>query len=115
MDFAYIPSTENVADVLTKPLLSGPHHKLVKEYLFRQPKTVTQGQPKLKEEPRKVTMATRIPEEYEMDYREREQRISDYLFMFRRTMRPNVYCIINGVQKRMPRNLYHNRHRLTLM
>ena len=35
-----MPSTANVADVLTKPLNSEIFPGLMKEYLFRKPKTV---------------------------------------------------------------------------
>jgi hypothetical protein len=35
-----LPSTANVADVLTKPLNSKIFYGLMKEYLFRKPKTV---------------------------------------------------------------------------
>lgn len=40
VNFAHVPSTANVADVLTKPLNSDIFHRLMKEYLFRRPKTV---------------------------------------------------------------------------
>ena len=41
--FAYIHSTKNVADILTKPLGGVSHHRLLKEYMFRRPLTVTRG------------------------------------------------------------------------
>jgi len=41
VNFAHIPSTENIADVLTKPLNNEIFHNLMKEYMFRRPKTVT--------------------------------------------------------------------------
>jgi hypothetical protein len=34
--FSYIPSEENFADVLTKPLSIQAHHHLVKQWLFRK-------------------------------------------------------------------------------
>ena len=40
INFAHLPSTANVADVLTKPLNSEIFHGLMKAYLFRKPKTV---------------------------------------------------------------------------
>ena len=41
--FAYIHSTKNVADILTKPLGGVTHHRLLKEYMFRRPLTMTGG------------------------------------------------------------------------
>ena len=44
MRFAHIPSTENIADVLTKkPLPNKTFHYLVKKYLFRQPLSLEAG------------------------------------------------------------------------
>ena len=37
--FGYIPSEMNLADVCTKPLGNQLFHGLLKEYMFRQPKT----------------------------------------------------------------------------
>ena len=44
MTFAHIPSTDNIADIMTKPLPNQQFHKLVKPILFRAPVHV---QPKL--------------------------------------------------------------------
>ena len=41
VNFAHLPSTMNIADVLTKPLNSEIFHNLMREYMFRKPKTVT--------------------------------------------------------------------------
>ena len=38
--FSYIPSEENFADVLTKPLSISGHHKLVKPWLFRRAEVI---------------------------------------------------------------------------
>src|SRR5687768_4082281 len=38
INFSHLPSTENVADVLTKPLNSHIFHNLMKGYIFRKPK-----------------------------------------------------------------------------
>jgi hypothetical protein len=38
--FAKIPSSENLADVLTKPLGRQQFHCLIRKYLFRVPKTL---------------------------------------------------------------------------
>jgi hypothetical protein len=43
IDFTHIESKLNVADILTKPLGNEIFHGLMKEYLFRRPKTVTEG------------------------------------------------------------------------
>ena len=40
VNFAHVPSTSNIADVLTKPLNSEIFHNLMKVYMFRKPKTV---------------------------------------------------------------------------
>ena len=40
INFVHLPSTSNIADVLTKPLSNEVFHGLMKEYLFRRPKTV---------------------------------------------------------------------------
>ena len=37
--FAHVPSTENLADILTKPLPNASFYKLARRYLFRVPKT----------------------------------------------------------------------------
>ena len=34
--FSYVPSNENFADILTKPLSNASHHKLTKHWLFRR-------------------------------------------------------------------------------
>jgi len=39
MRFAYVKSEENVSDILTKPLSNEKFHHLVKNWLFRVPKT----------------------------------------------------------------------------
>ena len=39
MRFAYVKSDENVSDILTKPLSNEKFHHLVKNWLFRVPKT----------------------------------------------------------------------------
>ena len=39
INFSHLPSISNVADVLTKPLNSEVFYGLMKEYMFRQPKT----------------------------------------------------------------------------
>ena len=39
ISFAHVPSTANMADVLTKPFNSELFHTLLKEYLFRNAKT----------------------------------------------------------------------------
>ena len=36
--FAHVPSTENIADVATKPLGNAAFHSLLQNYLFRSPK-----------------------------------------------------------------------------
>ena len=43
MRFAHISSSENIADVLTKPLPNKTFHYLVKKYLFRQPLSLEAG------------------------------------------------------------------------
>ena len=35
--FYYLPSTANVADVLTKPLISEIYHGLLRQYMYRKP------------------------------------------------------------------------------
>ncbi len=40
INFAHVPLTANIADVLTKPLNSEIIHGLMKEYMFKKPKTV---------------------------------------------------------------------------
>ena len=40
MRFAHIPSTENIADIMTKPLANQQFHTLTKQVLFRRPKHV---------------------------------------------------------------------------
>ncbi len=37
--FAHVPSVDNLADILTKPLPNASFYKLAKQYLFRVPKT----------------------------------------------------------------------------
>ena len=39
MRFAYVKSKDNVSDILTKPLINEKFHHLVKNWLFRVPKT----------------------------------------------------------------------------
>jgi hypothetical protein len=39
LDFAYIPSEENIADICTKPLSAVAYHCLLQGYLYRQPKS----------------------------------------------------------------------------
>ena len=39
INFAHLPLTANIADVLTKPLSNEIFHGLMKDYLFRRPKT----------------------------------------------------------------------------
>lgn len=43
VDFAHVPSDENIADICTKPLGTVLFHRLLKDYLFRRPKTVIMG------------------------------------------------------------------------
>ena len=40
INFAHIDSQENVADILTKPLVSEVFHRLLKNYLFRKVESV---------------------------------------------------------------------------
>ena len=37
--FSHVPSVDNLADILTKPLPNASFYKLAKQYLFRVPKT----------------------------------------------------------------------------
>ena len=41
--YGHIRSEENVADLLTKPLGRAAFEKLTSRYLFRRPKTITEG------------------------------------------------------------------------
>ena len=41
VDFAHVPSEENLADIFTKPLPSQTFHNLTRKYLFRRPRTAT--------------------------------------------------------------------------
>jgi len=43
IDYAHVTSKENVADIFTKPLPTVTFQYLVAKYLFRKPKTVTEG------------------------------------------------------------------------
>ena len=42
--FAHVPSPENIADIATKPLGNAAFHALIKNYLFRTPKTLKKAQ-----------------------------------------------------------------------
>jgi hypothetical protein len=39
LDFAHIPSEENIADICTKPLSAVAYHRLLQGYLYRRPKS----------------------------------------------------------------------------
>jgi len=39
MDFGYIPSEENLADICTKPLSAVSFHRLLQGYLYQRPKS----------------------------------------------------------------------------
>ena len=49
VNFAHIPSERNISDVLTKPLGPTVFHKLLKEYMFREPKTMIKAKMQEKE------------------------------------------------------------------
>ena len=83
IDFAYIPSEHNYADILTKPLPTHAHHRLAKPWLFRRAKVIDKAAG-INE--RKTLMATVIPTDDEQDQTEQQLRIRQYMNVFRRQL-----------------------------
>ena len=83
IDFAYIPSKHNYADILTKPLSTQAHHKLSKPWLFRCAKVIdkTAGANE-----RNILMATIIPTDDKQNQTDQQLRIRQYLSVFRRQL-----------------------------
>ena len=45
IQFGYISTDLNLADICTKPLSKGPFHALLRTYLFRRPKYISETKP----------------------------------------------------------------------
>ena len=82
IDFAYISSQNNFADILTKPLSIQAHHHLTKPWLFRRAEVIEEA---TKSDIRRVNMV-RIPSDEEQDDTERQLRMREYMELFREEM-----------------------------
>ena len=83
IDFAYIPSNQNYADILTKPLSTQAHHQLSKPWLFRQAKIIDKA---ANMDERKTLLVTIIPTNDKQDQAEQQHRSRQYLSLFQQQL-----------------------------
>ena len=83
IDFAYIPSDQNYANILTKPLSTQAHHQLSKPRLFCRAKVIDKA---AKIDERKTLMTSVIRTDDEQDQREQLIRRRQYLSLFKQQL-----------------------------